>query len=93
MPNELIRLRRPVEPIRHPRQVALLRAALERLGYTASDHDIQAAFSEWCKDFHAKAWVAIRPPGISQEQSATWAAEDDRAVTTLVDRKYLEPSE
>ena len=79
--TDLIRLRRPSEPIRHPDDVALLREALARLGYTASDQDIQEAYSEWSQDNYCAGWIPVEDAGY-----ATVAAQ--RLIG-----EHLEPAE
>jgi hypothetical protein len=57
MPDPFILLRRPTPPIRHPADVARLRAALEAAGYTASDEDIRWAWEQFSRAEWGEAWV------------------------------------
>jgi hypothetical protein len=53
----MIHLRRPGSKIRHPDDVAKFREALAELGYTASDEDIQWAWSRFSEDMYAAGWL------------------------------------
>jgi hypothetical protein len=47
------------EPIRHPEDVARLRAILNARGCDASDQDIQWAYGNWSEDAYAASWSGM----------------------------------
>jgi hypothetical protein len=60
---DLTPLRRPTPPIRHPADVARLRAALEAAGYTASDEDIRWAWEQFSEENWAAGWIPLESVG------------------------------
>lgn len=58
-PKPLQRMERPPTPIRYPADVARIKAALNGLGYDASERDIVGAYEEHCDEAYCAGWASM----------------------------------